>query len=171
MVDDLARRLVHDARGSLNTMRLSLGAVIDDGEDAAFRREMLTAADAEARRLLACLTALPIILKSPAGPTRTLDAAVVLPMGVAEARSQGFPVDIDVPDRMPLECRFDEAALASAMATLFMLLAGAADATSVEIVEGSPPTLVVTGGQQWAMAARLIAAVSELLGLRVARAD
>lgn len=59
---DAIAAALHDIRSSVGSIRLALTSVLDDEEDAEFRRTMLSSAEEESRRLNAALTALPALV-------------------------------------------------------------------------------------------------------------
>ena len=165
--DDAIRRFAHDARGSLGTIRLSIGAVLDDaaGQDE-FIREMLTTADVEARRLAACLAALPVLVGlAEAGADRTVDAAALLRTAAARARAAGGAFTLDVPEALPLHTTLDDDRLEAALSALLVLI-GAVDAATVSVTS-TAEALQITGGERWPAAEHFLDQISSVVGLRV----
>lgn len=84
-LSEVIDEIVHDARGSLGTVRFALTAVQDNPANEAMREELLATADTEAVRLVAELSALPVLIDALTGPADREEVLAALTR-VAESR-------------------------------------------------------------------------------------
>lgn len=84
-LSEVIDEIVHDARGSLGTVRFALTAVQDNPTNDAMREELLGTADSEAVRLVAELSALPVLVDALTGAVDRDDVLGALTR-IAESR-------------------------------------------------------------------------------------
>lgn len=84
-LSEVIDEIVHDARGSLGTVRFALTAIQDNPSNDAMRIELLGTADLEAVRLVAELSALPVLVEALTGSPDRDDVIAALTR-IAESR-------------------------------------------------------------------------------------
>src|SRR4051794_23631307 len=96
---------VHDVRSSIGSIRLALTSVLDDDEDAEFRRSMLSGAEEESRRLNASLTALPALVAAMTDVSEPAPVDLVAALRDAAESAKRREVDVRVEPSGPVPVR------------------------------------------------------------------
>lgn len=163
MTDESLREFVHDARGSLGSIRLSIDSLLEDDGDLDFRRLMLRAVDTETRRLAACLDALPATLIEPSAVPEEIDLVVASSHAARRASETGLSVRLSAPANFVVSTPLEPADVGEGLLATLRLAAGAKAALDVEVGRDGNE-VVISGGERWPMAAHLLHRLSTALG-------
>lgn len=158
--DTLFAQIAHDIRGSVGSLRLVLGAVIDE-DDPTSRAALIHAADDEARRLAAGLAALPALETALTDRTEpvALDLGDALRTAATVVSNYQASVDLHLSD--PVVVRSRPAVLARTLPALLLLPCALSGATEVRVVVlGDRASITCSGTTLWTEGRRLAVALA-----------
>jgi len=116
---------VHDVRSSVGSIRLAVTSVLEDDEDADFRRTMLSGAEAETRRLNGALAALPALVAAMTDVSESAPVDLVAALRDAADSAKRREVDVSVEPSAPVHVRARAASLTEVLAAVCVLVADA----------------------------------------------
>lgn len=138
---DAVSDISHDALGALGTIRLAVTTLLEHGADADLRMQLLTAADAEAVRVVADLSAVSAVVAVCSDDSAVAPVDLAGALHAARQEVLGFGVDVHVKAEPPLLTLARPNSVAAALAALLRYgaarggseIEAAADATRIRV--------------------------------------
>jgi hypothetical protein len=162
--EDALGRFGHDLRGSLGSIRMNVGAALDDLHDTAFVSSVLLLADEELRRLSACVPALEALGATGAPPPSTAQLHDLLRLVGAELAGHGVRAHL-VGDPIHRPVTLPKGTDRAVRNLTAMLAIAAQSRESIDVAVEGGTTLVAGRHGAWPMAERLLHALGDHAGL------
>lgn len=145
VADSTLAAAVHDIIGVLGTVRLAVSAARSEF-DAAFRDSLLDSAEAEVRRLVGLVAAVPVLAGADRpGETMSVAVAELVATAAQQARRRGVDVALGTADVERLECR---RSLGEAVGALALIASAGGSPVTVNVdsaPDGAGQRIEITG--------------------------